>query len=243
MAKAIIGSGTKKAIINGTNNNFVVHPDLVGYWKFDEGSGNIAHDSSVFGNNGTLINGPTWTTGQVNNALSFDGVDDYGNINNFNVSNTDKITVSMWVKFTIANQGKIIFENSTNFNSYNAFVVDHSEYGGVGSLQFSDHMSAGYNIAYTTAGYNDGKWHYFVAVSDRSKDALNQIKLYVDGVENTIHHSTLRTDLTGNYGTYPLYLASRAGTSVFYSGILDEVQIYNRALSAEEIKRHYEMSK
>ena len=110
-------------------------------------------------------------------------------------------------------------------------------------MEFGDHTSQGKNVVYTTTGYNDGKWHYFVAVSDRSKDGLNQIKLYVDGVENTIHYSPYITDLTGNYGTYPLYLGSRGGTTYFHQGFLDEVRIYNRALSAEEIKRHYEMSK
>ena len=46
---------------------------LVGYWKFDEGSGTTAADLSGSGNNGTLVNGPSWTQGQVNGALSFDG--------------------------------------------------------------------------------------------------------------------------------------------------------------------------
>jgi hypothetical protein len=46
---------------------------LVGYWKFDEGSGTTANDSSGYGNNGTLYNSPTWTTGKVGGALSFNG--------------------------------------------------------------------------------------------------------------------------------------------------------------------------
>ena len=53
---------------------------LVGYWKFDEGSGTTASDSSGYGNTGTLSTGasaPGWTTGKVGGALSFDGVDDY----------------------------------------------------------------------------------------------------------------------------------------------------------------------
>ena len=50
---------------------------LVGYWNFDEGTGTTAADSSGSGNNGTLVNGSTWTAGKVGNgALQFDGVDD-----------------------------------------------------------------------------------------------------------------------------------------------------------------------
>src|SRR3989338_5884576 len=51
---------------------------LVGYWAFDEGSGTTAGDSSGNGNNGTLVNGPTWTAGKVGSqAISFDGSNDY----------------------------------------------------------------------------------------------------------------------------------------------------------------------
>jgi hypothetical protein len=51
---------------------------LVGWWKFDEGSGTVAYDSSGNGNDGNLTNGPTWTTGKIGGALSFDGVNDSG---------------------------------------------------------------------------------------------------------------------------------------------------------------------
>src|SRR5262249_49373042 len=50
---------------------------LIGYWKFDESTGTTAIDSSGLGNNGILTNGPTWTSGKVNGALGFDGINDY----------------------------------------------------------------------------------------------------------------------------------------------------------------------
>ena len=50
---------------------------LVGWWKFDEGSGSVAYDSSGNGNDGNLMNGPTWTAGKIRGALSFDGMNDY----------------------------------------------------------------------------------------------------------------------------------------------------------------------
>src|SRR3989338_5705843 len=66
---------------------------LVGHWKFDEGTGLSAGDSSGNNNTGTLVNGPTWTTGKIGQALNFDGVDDYVKIpgtatlmSNFSVS-------------------------------------------------------------------------------------------------------------------------------------------------------------
>ncbi|MGC9046550.1 MAG: LamG-like jellyroll fold domain-containing protein, partial [Minisyncoccia bacterium] len=74
---------------------------LVGYWSFDEGTGTIAYDSSGNSNNGTLINGPTWTTGKVGGALSFDGVDDYVEVpDSDSISITGDMTIVAWIKVT-----------------------------------------------------------------------------------------------------------------------------------------------
>ena len=80
----------KDAILNG----------LVGWWKFDEGSGTVAYDSSGNGNDGNLTNGPNWTTGKIGGALSFDGVNDLMSLH-YQILNGDLIsqfTVSVWIK-------------------------------------------------------------------------------------------------------------------------------------------------
>ncbi|MHC4158980.1 MAG: hypothetical protein ACYSSO_07855, partial [Planctomycetota bacterium] len=69
---------------------------LIAHWKFDEGSGSTAYDSAG-DNDGTLVNGPVWTTGQIGGALSFDGVDDYVNISSFSMPQ-DSFTIQMWIK-------------------------------------------------------------------------------------------------------------------------------------------------
>ena len=72
---------------------------LVGWWKFDEGSGTVAYDSSGNGHDGNLTNGPSWTTGKIGGALSFDGVDDYVEIKNYyGISANDPRTASAWLK-------------------------------------------------------------------------------------------------------------------------------------------------
>src|SRR5438128_9156769 len=72
---------------------------LVGYWKFDESTGTTAIDSSGLGNNGTLTNGPTWTAGKVNGALSFDGTNDYVELpNEASFNFTNNFAVSVWMK-------------------------------------------------------------------------------------------------------------------------------------------------
>ena len=73
-------------------------PNRIGRWWFDEGAGIIAYDSAR-SNHGTLINGPTWTTGQIGGALQFDGVDDYVEIpNSSSLQVTNAITVAVWAK-------------------------------------------------------------------------------------------------------------------------------------------------
>jgi hypothetical protein len=73
-------------------------PSLVGHWKFDEGTGTTAFDSSGNGNDGTLINGPIWTTGVIGQALEFDGTDDYVDVGTGPaITGAAQRTVSMWI--------------------------------------------------------------------------------------------------------------------------------------------------
>jgi hypothetical protein len=87
---------------NSTEYNFktMKDSDLVGLWHFDEGKGKVAHDSSKYGNNGTLVKGPAWVEGKSGKALQFDGVDDYVKCGNpVSLNNiTNEITFIAWVK-------------------------------------------------------------------------------------------------------------------------------------------------
>ena len=84
---------------------------LVGWWKFDEGSGTVAYDSSGNGNDGNLTNGPTWITGKIGGALSFDGVDDViiaplPNLNTSNISTSQ----SAWIKTGSSNTKLVTYK-------------------------------------------------------------------------------------------------------------------------------------
>jgi hypothetical protein len=85
-------------------------------------------------------------------------------------------------------------------------------------------------------------FHHYSLIFDNSTSA-GDVYAYVDGV---LQATTLDKDLktaSGNLGSYSWYLMSRAGTSLFGAGILDDVRIYNRALSADEVKRLYLMGR
>ncbi len=71
---------------------------LIGWWKFDDGSGTVARDASGRGRDGTLRGGPTWVIGRVDGALHFDGIDDYVEVGSVGISGTAPRTVLGWVK-------------------------------------------------------------------------------------------------------------------------------------------------
>ena len=74
------------------------HPGLVGWWRFDEGTGNTAKDSSQYGNDGTIYGTPTWVNGKYGKALSFDGANNYVNCgNSSSLDLTSALTVSCWI--------------------------------------------------------------------------------------------------------------------------------------------------
>src|SRR4030042_1000714 len=72
--------------------------ELVGWWKLDDGTGNVAVDSSGNGNDGVISGDPEWVAGWFGGALKFDGIDDNVNCGNGEIFNiTDELTLAVWV--------------------------------------------------------------------------------------------------------------------------------------------------
>lgn len=116
---------------------------LVGYWKFDEGYGNITNDSSGNGNTG-IIYGANWTYGKEGFALYFDGIDDFVKIpNSESLNTTEYITIEAWVNSSNWYDGEwraIISKKSVNdSNSYRLLKTPHADiYFGIGKNNSSD---------------------------------------------------------------------------------------------------------
>jgi hypothetical protein len=87
---------------------------LIGYWNFDEGSGSIAHDSSVSGYNAT-VNGAAWTTGKINSGLSFNGTTNYAVTANIALGNS--FSVSAWVNPAVTSQAAYARIAETKYNA------------------------------------------------------------------------------------------------------------------------------
>ena len=217
---------------------------LVGYWSFDEGVGQTVYDGSNNSNNGTLgassavgSDDPLWTAdGKSAGGMNFDGVNDYVNFGDVYDMGTNDMTISMWYKTTDTEYSLInkSLYASTN-NRY--FLIDE----GAG-LYIS---FAGSSKVETTpvTGYNDGLWHNVVVVFDR--DGL--MKLYLDNVFKESNNISAQSahDMQSSHhlflGRYNDDVAGQLPHSTFgiLNGAIDEVRIYNRALSADEIRYHY----
>ena len=213
-------------------------PGLVGYWAFDAGSGTTAVDSSGNGYNATLVNGVSWVTGKIGDAVSANGVNQYVSIAAVNVSTTNAVTVSLWTNRTYSTSGGTLVEATSNFNSsttgFGLFPDDLTCHG----IQADVHGDVGY----TANCYNapsSGVWHHIAVIYDKSQTGANEVKLYIDGLLQTATQNLYAANNTNNFGNNPLYVFARGGASEFSSGIVDDLRIYSRALSASEIQQIY----
>ncbi len=237
------GSSTIQATsgtITGSATLTVTQPTgLAGYWTFDEGTGTTAADSSGNGHTATLVNGPLWVTGKIGKAVSADGINDYVSIPAIDLSATSAVTVALWVNHTYSTSGgHTLFENSSNFNGSSTgfgFFPDDADCLG---MQVGLRGNVGYNInCYSQP--TSGVWHHLAVVFDKSKAGNGEVTLYIDGILQTPTRNYFTNDNTNTFGNNPTYLFSRGGTQEYAAGTVDDLRIYNRALSVTEIQQLY----
>jgi len=206
---------------------------LMAHWKFDEGSGSIAYDSSDYDNNGTLGNGtcssgsecPDWETSDCHSGscLSFDGVDDFVNVSNSPslAFDYDTFTILVWAK--TSDDQKAFFDKGE-------WVIFVGVWDEVGNFYMWDNDNNDIDM-YGTTNVSDGEWHHIAAVRDKPNDI---VRLYVDGVEeaNDTDIITENIDTMGDiYIGYDMY--------DYLNGTVDEVKVYNIALTPEQIMNEY----
>ncbi len=207
---------------------------LVGHWKLDEGSGTTASDSSGNGNTGTLTNGPTWTTGQLNSAVNFDGSDDYIDAGGAASLDIDG-PVSLCAWFNVASiPGDIAIVA-------NDIAINDSQYklelqsGGV--ILFGWSNGAGNDEIYTTAALvSTGIWYHAcgVRISDSS------VKIYLNGIERSVTPSG-NFSIPADAGNTAIGRLGQRGVD-YFPGIIDDARIYNRALSAADVAALYSLT-
>ena len=203
---------------------------LVGYWTFDGQHTNWAtgktFDMSGKGNHGTITNMTTSTTpvaGKLGQAFRFDGVNDYVK-NSTDIIGTTALTITAWIKPSASalsiGTGRIV----TNGNA-TIFKLASSN-----RLSFtSNNINTAVSATNVLSGAAD-KWQFVMVTRDSSGIA----NIYLNGSLTGTANQNSGSPTSGN----DFEIGAQLGTS-FFNGSLDDVRIYNRALSAGEVQRLY----
>jgi len=205
---------------------------LVLYMPFSEPNGSTQYDRSPYGNDGTQVNGTTCnaTLGKYGGACDFDGAGSSINIGDSSSLNiTEAITIESWVKFNALSQPSgtskfptIVSKNPVNdayllFLSNSDFITLRLDIGGI------------QDVGSTFIPSTD-RWYHVAGTYDGS-----EMKLYIDGVLDNSKSQTGSIDST----TDDLTIGRFSTDTGFFNGSIDEVMIYSRSLSQDEIRTHY----
>jgi len=198
---------------------------LVGWWRFDDGSGSVAYDTSGNGNDGTLQGSPNWVAGKSGGGLEFDGADDYidcGNGESLNI--TGEITIAAW-----------IYPTGSGSSTYPR-IVDKSSGTGGADAGYKMYLRAAENYIVTLSGggvfpassssVDLNAWNYLVFITDGT-----QRKFFLNGEWQRWDESALPS-LSSN----SLFIGNSPAGNRHFEGLIDEVRVYNRALAEEEIQ-------
>lgn len=213
---------------------------LVGYWNMEEGSGQTVQDRSGNGNDGVLganaavdSADPSFApghdaSGPAGTGLVFDGINDYvsaGNGSSLNV--TGAISMSVWVKPAVSD-GNLVRKVAVN-QGYMMYLISNQRVE-IGSNEFSSTLTTS-NSAITL-----NSWNHIVATIDGSGVA----NIFVNGV--LVKTGNLQV-LNTTTGSSFIIGGSSWSSGAYANGVLDEVRLYKRALSPDEVRQLYNQKK
>ena len=197
------------------------------------GSGTIWKDQTVNQNNGTLTNGPTFDSGN-GGSIVFDGSNDYvdcGNIDD--IKNASQVSISIWtyiddISFRIL-LGQNLISGTDQFQLYywsaNTLYI-WIKSGNVGTVSYVN----------TSSIVNINQWYNFTLVFDGTLTNNYRCKLFLNGGNDIItNRGTMPTTFTNSSESF---LIGR-GLNGYFDGRMSNTQIYNRALSTEEVAQNY----
>ncbi len=209
-----------------TTGPAITDPTLLGWWKFDEGQGSVAFDWSGHSNHGTLVGGPQWVAGNINGALELDGTDDYVDLNDpLGLQITGNITIAAWIKSDDVGGERNIIAKGYVFDPHGEIRLQLNG----NTYNFGSLDSGGqHQVAEDGADADVGRWVHLAGTYDGSNWNLYRNGLLVNSAEDSV-------------GAVPVAvgwsIGSRGGDMIdqLFDGLIDDVRIYNRALTQDEI--------
>jgi hypothetical protein len=199
---------------------------LVGYWPFDEGAGEETRDASGNGHDGKLINDPAWVQGKFDRALDFGGTGSYVSVpDDDELDLSDAVTLMAWFNLNeaIAGNRRMMSKNDSIFVIF--------DFGNPSALDFLTKPNNDFAES-TTVDWEPGEWYHFAGTYDG-----DTLRIYVNGelegeTSGVPPIATSSLDLWIGFDDW----ASALG----FHGIIDDVRIYSKALTQDEIKKAME---
>jgi hypothetical protein len=209
-------------------------PSLI--WKFDEGQGTTANDSSGFDNRGT-VSGALWKTEDLcisGKCLYFDGSNDFvTRADDPDLDAVDNFTIGGWFRHKVSTTGVDIIAAKYNATSAGYKVVMEDDGDITCAIDHDATYTPTFAATSTAATYDDDTWHNFACV----KSGTSTLNLYIDGALIT---STSITGVGSLVNSDSFYIGvDGGGVSNAFEGFIDEIKVYQYARSASEIKTDF----
>ncbi len=209
----------------------------VSHWRFDDGSGTVARDTA--GDNNAVVHGARWSTGVFGDALNFDGVNDYVEaVHHPSLDMTGELTIAAWVFLDASGTWIILCKQPsstwrTNYpGNYELDIMPS------GVLRFGHQTGTGdwehsFYTSDSTVGI--GVWHHVAVTFTRGGD----VTFYMNGSQAGVE---VQTGVFGLVNAEPVRIGTRKDAFSYFRGLMDDVILYSRALSFEEIRQLYAQS-
>lgn len=223
-------SASEAALLYQSSQPLNCDQTCLGWWKLDESSGTVAHNGAGVGMAGTLTNFTFdnttngWASGVFGNGLLFNGSTDYVDFGTATALNTaGSFTASLWTKSSASLACNTTYIDKQSFANNKGFFLGSVCSGNSPSFRvFGGQGSPDLNIS----AINDGNWHMITGVYD----VAGSTKFYLDGMLKASK---------GFSGTYTPEPTVNLTIGKQYNGLLDDVRVYNRALTPYEIYEQY----
>src|SRR3989344_4561761 len=224
-----------RKVVNQLRLASAINDGLVGYWSFDgsdmnwSASSAEAVDASGQGNHGDVTNfgQSSVVAGVAGQALKFDGTNDWINAGSAGSTLTDNFTLSAWIKTSIKTQDDRIIARRSGASIQWDFMKDSSS-------RLAMYTGTTYT-AVPTNTIDDGGWHLATVVINGSSS-----RFYADGlpIGSTFSPTITAQAVNTEIGSFQSGVAS-----TLFQGSIDEVRVYDRALSAGEVLQLYNATK
>lgn len=209
---------------------------LLSVWEADETTGSILNDSHGT-INGNIVGATINQTGKINKAISFNGTSNYitfGDV--FDFEHTQPFSLSIWYNTLGSSNIRVLFGKQVHSSPNNGWNLLLNS----GKIQFQmvNKWASNYLIVDSLlSSYNDTGWKHLVVTYAGDKNPAN-VKMYINGIEitTTIAANTLTGSILNNI---PFTLGTRNNNAYYWSGLMDQTAIWDKALTIDEIQTLY----